>query len=68
MIETIGLILFVLAILFVAMAAPKPAGKKEKNPVPQQPLAAADEANNGTLTEPSKPADHSPSPPQSPDM
>jgi hypothetical protein len=69
MIETIGLILFLLAILFVAIAAPKPAGKKakEKEPVPQQPMIAADKTNNGALSQPPKPADHSASPPQSPD-
>ncbi|MGO9425254.1 MAG: hypothetical protein ACLQAR_03895 [Steroidobacteraceae bacterium] len=53
MIETISVILFILAILFVALAAPKPADKKKKDDlVPQQPA---------------KPADHSSSPPKSPD-
>ncbi len=53
MIETISVILFVLAILFVALAAPKPVDKKKKDDlVPQQPA---------------KPADHPPSPPQPPD-
>lgn len=33
MIETIILILFLLAILFVAMAAPKRSDKKEKDPI-----------------------------------
>ena len=32
MIETIGFLVFILAILFVAMAAPKPADKDKKDP------------------------------------
>jgi hypothetical protein len=53
MIETISVILFVLAILFVALAAPKPADKKKKDDLVSQ--------------QPAKPTDHSPSPPKSPD-
>ncbi len=32
MIETIGLVLFILAILFVALMSPKPSGRDSKKP------------------------------------
>jgi len=67
MIETIVFILFVGAILFVALAAPKPADKKEKHTAPQQPTIEADQTNDGALSQPPKPADRSSSPPKSPD-
>jgi len=46
MIETIGFILFLLAILFVAMAAPKPTDPKPSDPKPSDSKPAGTEGKD----------------------